>query len=640
MKSVLLCLIAATVLAAQQPNSVEASLRVNGIDGGSYPIRAVVPVGQTVNATFGGASGQPFLVVTGSLLQPGFSIGSPGLVDLAVPTLNVVADGFNPVTALDGMANIPSGSNTRVLQPFAATSQMDFAMQALMADPTSPSGLRLTAATRLRALQGNATRLVFASDDDTILYALTGGPISVAGNAQTQIWINSNGSVSFGAGDPSGDPTDAAMLAGPERLALNWRDLDPTAGGEVWVFEEAGVVTVEYQGVPKYGAAEPAAVLSGYVRFQPSGDVEMEIFGGCVGEAIVGYSSGQMTSGDDPTDLTARVPVSMAGASAAYEHFGQAAVQDLSGAVIHLTTPAGGGAYSLDITGIEPAITELFPPRGPNIGLASLILKGRGLRLGTQVLFNQTPALIVDHLSNEELLLRTPPGTMGLADLTIQVPGETPITLVDAYLYEPLQTTNIAIPFAQGQSVELPFLHGYVFPFHSRWYSSIWLNANGTLTFGSADATPNPTVSAFESGPPRIALAWSNWQWGPTSSLAMSMTPYFLRIGFVNVSSASSSTPVTLTINLSHHGEVFYTFTDPLPVGDVCLVGQTPGGAISPVNGALDINGGALVTAPFASSYEIFDAFNLFDLMGLDWNLVPSTPVGPAFLLSTALSQP
>jgi hypothetical protein len=260
--------------------------------------------------------------------------------------------------------------------------------------------------------------------------------------------------------------------------------------------------------------------------------------------------------------------------------------------------------------------------------------------MGTQVLFDQTQALLVDHLSNEELLIRTPPGVNGLTDLTITVPGEAPITLVDAYLYEPLQTTNLAIPFAQGQSVELPFLHGYVFPFHSHWYSSIWLNANGTLTFGTPDATSLPTVAGFENGPPRIAVAWSDWQWGPGSTLAISMTPYFLRVGFVNVISASTGVPVTLTVSLSHHGEVFYTFLDPMAGGDTVLVGQTPGLGISPVSGAMNINGGAAATLAFASSFEVFDSFNLFDLLGLDWDLVPTTPAGPVFFSQTAVSQP
>lgn len=642
MKPVLLMLITAAFLSAQQPNSNEASLVVNGIDGGVYPIMAVLPVPQTVNATFGGAPGSPFLVVTGTLLQPGFSVGSAGLVDLAVPTLSIVADGFSPVTALDLLAQIPGSSTTRTLAAFPAAPQMDFAMQGLMADATTPGGVRLTAASRLRATGGSATRILFASDDDSVQYLLQGSPVNVAGNLRTQLWINSNGNVTFGGGDSTGIPTDSGMRNGPERLALNWRDLDPTAGGEVWVFEDTGAVVVDYHNVPIVNALASQDTFSGCIRFESTGAVEMEVYSGSSGEAIVGYSFGGLggAAPSQPTDLTAVVPLSLSGQGAVFEHFIPGGVQDLIGTVIRIDVPTSSGIYAFDVVGITPAVTELFPPNGPNIGLASLVIRGRGFRLGTQVFFDSTPAQIVDHLSNEELLIRTPPGPSGLADLTISVPGETPIVLPDAYLYEPLATTNIAIPFSPGSSIELPFLHGYVFPFHSRWHDSIWLNANGTLTFDDPDASPQPTVSAFENGPPRIALSWADWQWGPSSVLAISITPYFLRIGFVNVISPVAGQTVSLSINLSHHGEIFHTFSHGFPAAETVLVGQSPGLGISSVNGAIDINAGATATMPFASSFEMFDSVNLFDLTGLDWNLVPTTPAGPAFLSQTVQSQP
>ena len=55
-----------------------------------------------------------------------------------------------------------------------------------------------------------------------------GRPFSFQGQARTSVFVNSNGSLSFDAGDASFVATVPAFLAGPPRISPLWTDLDPT----------------------------------------------------------------------------------------------------------------------------------------------------------------------------------------------------------------------------------------------------------------------------------------------------------------------------------------------------------------------------------------------------------------------------
>ncbi len=64
-------------------------------------------------------------------------------------------------------------------------------------------------------------------DDATVPVALA-RPFSFQGQAHSSVFVNSNGSLSFGAGDTSFLATVPAFLAGPPRISPLWTDLDPT----------------------------------------------------------------------------------------------------------------------------------------------------------------------------------------------------------------------------------------------------------------------------------------------------------------------------------------------------------------------------------------------------------------------------
>jgi hypothetical protein len=82
----------------------------------------------------------------------------------------------------------------------------------------------LPAATNLVPLLTNA-------DDGTINLSCSGWSATVLGATFSSIWVNTNGSVSLGAGVTDFFPTKVALSNGPRRIAGLWRDLNPTLGG-------------------------------------------------------------------------------------------------------------------------------------------------------------------------------------------------------------------------------------------------------------------------------------------------------------------------------------------------------------------------------------------------------------------------
>ena len=51
---------------------------------------------------------------------------------------------------------------------------------------------------------------------------------------------------------------------------------------------------------------------------------------------------------------------------------------------------------------------------------------------------------------------------------------------------------------------------GFTFPFQGTNWSSVFVNGNGNLTFGAADADFTETVAELLAGPPRIAPLWDD----------------------------------------------------------------------------------------------------------------------------------
>jgi hypothetical protein len=147
------CVFSVGAAAAQQPNALTASARWNGADGPPWPIAANVPATGSLTLEVSGLPNQGYaLVVAPAGLAAGSILMPFGAVDLD-PTagLQIVLDGIGlGVSWLDAFANTgPSGVSTWSF-PLAPGAASIPGVQGLVLDPTSPFGLRLTAATAVQ----------------------------------------------------------------------------------------------------------------------------------------------------------------------------------------------------------------------------------------------------------------------------------------------------------------------------------------------------------------------------------------------------------------------------------------------------------------------------------------------------------
>ncbi len=163
----LIVLVVVSIVGAQQPNSIGGRLAWNGVDGPPWPIAALVNgQGGAVTLEIGGSTQQPFALVVSraGLLSSGLATPH-GVLDVDLATFEWVADGLSPAGGpLDALAVLdPSGRRVFVAPILPTSSTALGAWQAAVADPASPFGMTLTAATALALSQLPGTAIYVSS---------------------------------------------------------------------------------------------------------------------------------------------------------------------------------------------------------------------------------------------------------------------------------------------------------------------------------------------------------------------------------------------------------------------------------------------------------------------------------------------
>ena len=201
----------------------------------------------------------------------------------------------------------------------------DLAGVALRFEPNGQGGYDLRRATT--PFRGDLGRRLPLADDDSSEQAL-GFAFPFYGASRSAAFVNSDGNLTFGAGDAaSTDRSVGRLLAGPARVASFFADLDPSAGGGVFVNATADAFTVTYCGVPDYDAT---GKLTAQASLLPGGAVEVRIDSSTtLKEAVVGVSPGA-NGVFSPVDLSSAGPSSaVGGAGAVAERFSPDPALDL-----------------------------------------------------------------------------------------------------------------------------------------------------------------------------------------------------------------------------------------------------------------------------------------------------------------------
>jgi len=191
-------------------------------------------------------------------------------------------------------------------------------------DLTLPTDLRFTpvsggfaAAFASASLDSMTGAPLLLGDDDT---AAIGLPFSFPflGISYPTIFVNSDGNITFGAGDSASTPRDAArLIGGPPRAAALLNDLDVTAGGSIKADIRADRVVVTWTAVPEFGASNSNTFQ---IKLFSSGAIHFTYQNLAAQTGVIGLAEGNDEGPSNEIDLTTQLPAAFS-AGAIFEEF-------------------------------------------------------------------------------------------------------------------------------------------------------------------------------------------------------------------------------------------------------------------------------------------------------------------------------
>jgi hypothetical protein len=164
-----------------------------------------------------------------------------------------------------------------------------------------------------RAALGDAVTL---GDDDSVSRNVP-FTFNFYGQSQTLAWVNSDGNITFGVRDTAITSRDISrLLTGVPRVAAFFADLDPSAGGTVYVRSAADGFTATWCGVRVFDSTRLVTVQT---SFFPDGTIEMKYAGASVLTAVDGIAAVSPGRTDLflPVDLSTTATRTIAGGSGA-----------------------------------------------------------------------------------------------------------------------------------------------------------------------------------------------------------------------------------------------------------------------------------------------------------------------------------
>ena len=188
--------------------------------------------------------------------------------------------------------------------------------------PGGPDALQYTAATAPlnfdAAAAAAGTPLAGLGDDDTRIAPLP-FPFPFFGQRYTSIYINSDGNLTFAAGDASSDPRSVGRaISGPPRIFVLFDDLDPSQpGAAVGYFAAADRAVVTWNRTPEFSETTPGARQTFQAVLYPDGRIDFNYQTIAAGTAaVVGIASGLQQNGFTAVDFSAGIAAPAAGALA------------------------------------------------------------------------------------------------------------------------------------------------------------------------------------------------------------------------------------------------------------------------------------------------------------------------------------
>ena len=150
----------------------------------------------------------------------------------------------------------------------------------------------------------------------------------------------------------------------------------------------------------------------------------------------------------------------------------------------------------------------------------------------------------------------------------------------------------------------------FAFPFQGALWSSVFVNSNGNLTFGSGDTDHSESINEFLNGAPRIAPLWDDLNPNRGGQVTVERGASSMTVKFENVPEFFSTGANTFSVTMKADGtiEIVYGGITTIDV----LAGVTEGGgAANP--GRTDLSAAGSLSAT-GTTYERFGPFRPADL--------------------------
>jgi hypothetical protein len=477
---------------------------------------------------------------------------------------------------------------------------------------------------------------------------------SFCGREYESVYINANGTLTFNHHEQFryGDPFYLFVDPNP-RIAGLWTDLVPNRSGAVTFDSTRDTFTVRFTNVAEYPNVGSNTFRITLHRHSRRVDVE---YGALTARGgLAGIACGRdLTSGfEEEVDLSALASSDAAIAmreAAVYEHFGDGD-NDLEGLSLRFrvrrefpdrsepndTLAEARRVKALpfstidEFTAIDPVggDVDFYRVRlqaGSTIVAETLgIAQWGGHRTSFDTLLGLFDAAGTLLHTNDDSgpgspfsRLRYPVFESGVYYLAVTAHGDSDFngtlgTTGGRYVLTISTAAGSELSLQDDDFLEVPL--PFAFPFQGGSYTSVFVNANGSLTFGAGDYEYQPTPARFLDGPPRIAPFWSDLvpMWG--GSITLTEAPGTWTVEFreiPEIGTISITDTSTFAVTLSQSGAIEFRYGQSSGSGIRRLAGITPGaGAPDPGETNLSLVSGALPA--WGTTYEYFDSLE-FDL--------------------------
>ena len=168
--------------------------------------------------------------------------------------------------------------------------------------------------------------IVLGLGDDDFEEVPLGFTFPYQGADWTSVFVNSNGNLTFGAGDTDFSESVADFLDGEPRIAPLWDDLSPNNGGQVIFESGAGWATVSFIGVPEFVSTGSNNFS---VTMRADGSVSIAYGDVSATDGLAGVTEGGGAADPGASDLSSSATWPAAGTT--YELFGGGNPNDTTG---------------------------------------------------------------------------------------------------------------------------------------------------------------------------------------------------------------------------------------------------------------------------------------------------------------------